>query len=363
MPSPVPRTVSSVGRYYGLDVLRGVAIVLVLLRHSWPGVFGGAGIVGVVMFFALSGYLITGLLMKDIDECGRVRYGRFYMHRAFRLIPALAFMLAGFAVIEGVWNILGDRNEIFRSVVVGMTYTMNIPGFGHGSDALSHLWTLATEEQFYLVWPVLLLLGMKRWGPVRTVAIATFGVLALCAVTIFVASPDVFKVYSLPTSWAAAMLIGAWARIEHDKLVELLSAAAIRMAAGVISSIVLVCLCFIPDPKQWPVTYLVGGPLIAVCTMLVIFAFAQRRGFAPVPLRPLVWLGTISYSAYLWNYPISQWVGPPLSFASGTLVIVLTLVASTISWFAVEAPATDLRKRLDRRRDNASAPISAGRIG
>lgn len=330
-------------RFYGLDALRGVAILLVLLRHSWPETFGGAGIVGVVVFFALSGYLITQLLMRDIDEFGRVRYGRFYRHRAFRLIPALVFMLAGFAVIEGVWNILGDRVEIVRSVIVGMTYTMNIPGFGHGSDALSHLWTLATEEQFYLVWPALLLLGMKRWGPRKTVAIATAGVLALCAATIWVAHAEVIKVYTLPTSWASAMLIGAWARIEHEKLSQWFSAISYSRVLAAVSATALGALCFVPEPKSWPVTYLVGGPLIALCTVVLVFAFAGKSGPPPLAVKPLVGLGAISYAAYLWNYPISKWV------ENDWLVIVLTLVAAVVSWLLIEKPAQNFRRHLEKR--------------
>lgn len=346
-------TAARAARFYGLDVIRGVAILLVILRHSWPEVFGGAGIVGVVVFFALSGYLITGLLMRDITEYGRVRYGRFYLHRAFRLIPALVFMLAGFAVIEGVWNVLGDRSKIVQSIIVGMTYTMNIPGFPHGSDALSHLWTLATEEQFYIVWPVLLLLGMKSWGPRKTIAVAGIGVLVLCAATIYVAHPDVVKVYTLPTSWSVAMLIGAWARVDQDRLTHWLSAPQLRAIVGAASSVVLAGLCFVPEPKGWPITYLVGGPLIGVCTVGLIFAYAQRRGTAPAALMPLVGLGAISYAAYLWNYPISKWVENDLA------VVALTLAAATVSWWLVEQPATKYRQRLDRRRGRHLASASA----
>lgn len=331
-------------RFYGLDAIRGVAILLVLLRHSWPEIFGGAGIVGVVVFFALSGYLITGLLMRDIKQYGRVRYGRFYLHRAFRLIPALAFMLAGFSAIEGIWNVLGDRDEIVRSVIVGMTYTMNIPGFGHGSDALSHLWTLATEEQFYLAWPVLLLLGMKHWGPRKTVALAAVANLAIVAATIWVATPEIVKVYTLPTSWSAAMLIGAWARIEHDRLAVWFSRASSRIVSGCVAAIILALLCFVPDPKAWPATYLLGGPLIAVCAVSLVFAFGRVRAAAPAGLKPLVWLGTVSYAAYLWNYPITKWV------ANDWAAIALTILAATVSWWMVERPAARIRIRFEARQ-------------
>lgn len=348
-------------RLYGLDAIRGAAILLVLLRHSWPSVFGGAGIVGVVVFFALSGYLITGLLARDIEEYGRVRYKRFYWHRAFRLIPALAVMLAGFSLIEGVWDILGDRNEILRSVVIGLTYTMNVPGFHHGSAALSHLWTLATEEQFYLVWPLVLWLGLKRYGARRTVAVSLAAVLLTCIFALWVAAPEVGKVYTLPTSWASAMLIGAWARIDQVRLSKLFSLKNRRWYLGASAMSVLAVLCFVPDAKDMWSTYIIGGPLIAICGVVLIFAFAQRRGTAPVWVRPLIGLGSISYAAYLWNYPISQWLHPPFSLASGSLVIVLSLFAALLSWFLVECPAQRVRRHYENRMDSRRVRVEVAR--
>lgn len=341
---------NAAGRIYGLDLIRGIAIFLVLLRHAWPEVFGGAGIVGVVMFFALSGYLITSLLDRDITEYGRVRYGRFYLHRAFRLIPALAFMLAGFAVIEGVWDILGDRDKILRSVVVGMTYTMNVPGFDHGSAALSHLWTLATEEQFYLLWPLVLLLGVK-WRRIRFVVVSCIvGVTALCAASIIVAVPDVGKVYSLPTSWCVAMLIGALAYVERNALTTFLG--RIGPAARLLPPLavgVLMLIAWLPEMKDWPLLYLAIGPAIAALTVVLILDFSRFTGPAPRVLRPFVGLGYISYAAYLWNYPIATWIGDrPLTLLQGLATIILTLAAATISWWLVERPATALRRRIER---------------
>ncbi len=95
-------------RIEGLDLLRGLAIALVLIRHSQLIHFGGGGIVGVVIFFALSGYLITGLLVKDLTSYGRIRYGRFYLHRATRLLPALFALLAVYALITFIWNPLRE---------------------------------------------------------------------------------------------------------------------------------------------------------------------------------------------------------------------------------------------------------------
>jgi peptidoglycan/LPS O-acetylase OafA/YrhL len=126
-------------RLVGLDVLRGIAIALVMLRHAWPSVFGGAGIVGVVIFFTLSGYLITGVLMRDLDNVDRIRFGVFYRNRVFRLVPALLFVTGGGVLVVATWwNLSGDRGLVVQTTLVALTYTADIPGL-HFSSAFAPL--------------------------------------------------------------------------------------------------------------------------------------------------------------------------------------------------------------------------------
>lgn len=347
-------------RIQGLDLLRGAAILLVLLRHSWPDTFGLAGIVGVVAFFTLSGYLITGLLVSDIERYGRVRYGHFYRNRVIRLIPALLFMLIGFVIVEGVFHVSDNSTrDVVIGVVVALLYVMNLPGFPHGSTNLSHLWTLANEEQFYLVWPVLLRWGLriKRLGLVVTGA----GVLIMIALvaTIIVASPDVFKVYTLPTAWTIAMVLGAAARIWRDKIAAVLHGRRATISA-VIAGVALLAGSFLPESKNSPWLYLIGGPAVGLLTVLVIW---KLRDVAVVPAvaRPLVWLGKISYAAYLWNYPLSWWLRDTGVPGWEWWTVVLTVVAATVSWIAVERPFNRLKIRLDARGGRATVEPESSR--
>lgn len=183
-------------RIEGLDLLRGAAIALVLLRHSWPDAFGGAGIVGVVVFFTLSGYLITGLLAADVRRYGRIRYGRFYRNRFLRLIPALLFVLAGLVVIEGILDVSDTRRFVPRTIGVALTYTMNIPLFNHGSPNFSHLWTLANEEQFYLVWPLIIVLGVRYRKLRLLVAVTAAALIVLLVTTVAWQHDDIQKIYN-----------------------------------------------------------------------------------------------------------------------------------------------------------------------
>jgi len=339
---------ASKSRIEGLDLLRGIAIALVLIRHAWPEAIGTAGIVGVVSFFALSGYLITGLLMRDIRQNGRVRYGRFYRNRALRLVPPLVLALAFFAAYTLIVNPLDDRGDVARSVIVGLTYTMNIP-FDHGSPALSHLWTLATEEQFYIVWPLLLALGV-RWRKLRWLVIgAAVASLVVCGATIVLAAPSVGKVYTLPTSWAIAMIIGAAAKLGEARIERSLTPLR-RTWAGALGLAGLLGLSLLPEAKGSPATYLILAPAIAILTVALIMQLKTWGVLPSAWLRPMLALGTISYAAYLWNYPIVMWLGErPFEPARAVLSIVLTIVAATVSWWAVEVPAQKWKERLDKR--------------
>src|SRR5690606_10076554 len=126
-----------------LDLLRGLAVGLVLLRHALPAVFPGAGVVGIVMFLALRGYLLTRLLTADLRVHGRVRFARFYRRRALRLAPPLLVLVIVVAVVMMTLDPLGDRSETLRTVAIALTWTANLP-LDQGSAATFHLWTLAT---------------------------------------------------------------------------------------------------------------------------------------------------------------------------------------------------------------------------
>ncbi|KRC47330.1 hypothetical protein ASE16_18675 [Leifsonia sp. Root227] len=337
-------------RIQGLDALRGLAILLVMLRHSWGDTFGGAGIVGVVAFFTLSGYLITGLLASDVRTYGRVRYLRFYKNRAIRLLPALVFALAGFAVVEGLLDLGGHPAQVLRTVEVALTYTANVPGLNHGSDDMSHLWTLANEEQFYLVWPILILLAVRFRKEWLTVTIAAAAIVAVLGATILFTEPLV-KIYTWPSTWTIAMVVGAACQLGRNRLSLVLRGVVARIG-GVVGLVGLVGLSFLPDAKSNPFVYLFGGAVIAVLTMLVVWWW-KDIAVMPAWSRPLVWLGTISYAAYLWNYPIGWWLRDLGVTDWQAPAILLTVAAAAVSWFAVERPFNRLKNLRTSPADQA----------
>ncbi|MDX6371890.1 MAG: hypothetical protein QOD98_878 [Nocardioidaceae bacterium] len=310
-------------RIAGLDLLRGIAIGLVILRHAVPAVAPGSGVVGVVMFFALSGYLITGLLSEELDRRGRLDLRRFYARRARRLVPALLLLVAGVVVVTLLLDPLGDRDELVKTVVVALTWTGNLP-FCHASDATFHLWTLATEEQFYLIWPALLLLLGVRHG----FAVAAVGTVALLVATVvwLRAVPD--NAYSLPTPWMVCFVVGAAARLYGHRLAVPRWAAPLALAGLAVLSVVPL--------RGHALTYLAGGPAIATLTAVLLLSWRTWTEVTTPALRALAWLGTVSYAAYLWNYPLTLWLRPHVDHGAGPLAAVLTIGAAALSWYAVE---------------------------
>ncbi len=298
----------------------------------------GAGVVGVVMFFALSGYLITGLLSTELDRTGRLDLRRFYARRALRLVPALLVLVLGVVAVTLTLDPLGDRGELARTVLYALTWTGNLP-FGHAGDATFHLWTLATEEQFYLLWPALLALAFAR-GRVGTAVLgAAVACLLACGTTLVWLRADPDLAYALPTSWAVCFVIGAGVRLFGERWRTPGWSVAAALAA-------LALLAVVPL-RGHALTYLAGGPAIAALTGLVLLSWRRWSDVTTPALRPLVWLGTVSYAAYLWNYPLTLWLRPYVDHA-GLLAAALTLVVAALSTRLVEEPVLRLR---DRSRD------------
>lgn len=337
-------------RIEGLDLIRGFAILLVLLRHAWPGYVGNAGIVGVVVFFTLSGYLITAVLTRSIRKYGRIRYGRFYRNRALRLLPALVFVTLAFAIGESVFNFLGDRYRVAHTVIVALTYTGDIPFVNEISQGLSHLWTLAVEEQFYLLWPVVLTFALRR----RLTKWAVGGLAAttalLCVATLAIAAPSYSDVYRLPTSWALAIIMGAAAQLYRERVVQWFGDRHRQIGLAIAGFALLLAISFAPDWKNEAWLYLAIVPVIAVSTIALIVFLEQWVTLPAMWLRPLLFMGTISYGAYLWNYLIAQWlhVGQGGGWESGAS-IALTLIAATLSYYIVERPFLVWKDRLNAR--------------
>jgi peptidoglycan/LPS O-acetylase OafA/YrhL len=323
-----------------LDGIRGLAISLVMLRHAWPSMFGAAGFVGVELFFVLSGYLITSILLSDF-ESESVSYRRFYINRILRLVPALTVMVLVVLVVIALLNPLSDSAFLLSGGVRGLTYTDDIPRLPiHQLNELSHLWTLAIEEQFYIIWPLLLITfasrGARRLRQMTRTALA-LSVVSLCATVAFAhyAKNNVVGIYTSPTIWAVTLVLGCALAIGVIRL---------RFATRfvIVALLALLGLAFLPEAKSHPWTYLLVLPAIAMLSLCVIQNAISRRPSGFLTNRPLLYLGKVSYAAYLWDYPLSLWF-------PGAASIPLAVAAASASFWVVEQPFLRLKRRSPRQ--------------
>lgn len=334
-----------------LEGLRAVAVVLVLLYHAAvPGVRGGY--IGVDVFFVLSGFLITGLLLREIQATGAVSLATFYARRLRRLLPAAALCLAVTVVISAVVLPPLQVLDVAGDGAAASLYAANLRFAFQATDYLQsevapspllHFWSLGVEEQFYLFWPALLLLvGRRRPDARRRIGILAIAVLgaSFAVSTWLTTANEPWAFYSLPArAWELA--IGALLAVAGSRL-GLLSA---RLAAGagwlgllMIAASGLVLDTATPFPG-------IAALLPTVGAGLVIAAGVRRPSVGPVFLlgwRPLRFLGRISYSLYLWHWPIlvlpavAMGGALPLRVRLALALVAIAVAAASLRW--VEDP-------------------------
>jgi len=348
-----------------LDGMRAVFVLGVIAFHLWADAERWTidpGSVGVVGFFALSGYLITGLLIKEHDSTGRVHMAYFYARRALRLLPALCFFL-------GVWFLvdLFFQNGQFLATVpsahtpgspvfwltgleaVGaallyVTNWLNVEPHWHlwyGYSPISHLWTLAVEEQFYVIWAPVMLLLLRLRRHAATLLAAAIAVIAL-ADPIFLSSSGFNRVYFGTDTRCAALFCGAlcafigstdgWRFLRRSQWAPLLGAVilgAIYWSAYALRQE--------GDRSLWNTGLIVCS---LACALGVVFIVERPQGAAGRLLSSpsLVAIGKRSYAIYLWSYVLNTWLRDT-GFFESFLVIGLSFLAAEISYRFVELPA------------------------
>jgi peptidoglycan/LPS O-acetylase OafA/YrhL len=369
-----------------MDGMRAIAVLAVMVYHemlSQPGLgiqrhFSG-GLLGVDVFFAISGFLITALLLQEARARGGIRFGAFYLRRARRLLPALGALLVVILVVAIVGQHGHHRTRTFEHVGITVAYAGNwAQAFDKsGMQELGQTWSLAIEEQFYLVWPailtVLLIVARKRVvAGVFALTVASVAWLEFAAHRHWSFDRVYYGLDTRAASLAFGALLGALfvtGALPTGRVVR--AVRAISAAAGV----VLIGLLF--RNAGWLVTLVnnhgmgrlreyakdsIFG-LVALATALVIWELvdsAPHLGHRLLSWGPLVYLGRISYGLYLWDGTMTVWLTKDtIGVDRWSLVVVrtvVTLVIATLSWFIVE-------KRFRARKPGpapAGSPVPGG---
>jgi peptidoglycan/LPS O-acetylase OafA/YrhL len=337
-----------------VDGLRALAVVPVVLFHAGLGLFSG-GFVGVDVFFVISGYLITGILLADL-AAGRYSIARFYERRARRILPALFVMLLACLPLAWALMLPSELAAFGKSLLGTLGFASNVTFWleeGYFTTAseykpLLHTWSLAVEEQFYLAFPLLLLVlrRCRRRTMAAVLGAACLASFALCLVAAYHFQTANF--FLAPTrAWEllAGSLCALAGRQDHRRGAGWLGWAGIALIVG---SIVLLD-GFLPYPSHFTLPTVVGTVL------LILFARADAGAGRVLAAPPLVGVGLISYSLYLWHQPLLVFArlrdpAPPAPALMAGLCLAALLLAWA-SWRFVEQPF--------RRRSGLGAPRPA----
>ena len=343
----------------GLDGLRAFAVGAVILYHgqvSWAK----GGFLGVDIFFVLSGFLITSLLLREHESTGGIALASFWTRRIRRLLPALFLLLAAVALYAVVWAQPTELSTIRGDGLASLFYVSNWKFIASGASyfqafqrpsPLTHTWSLAIEEQWYLFWPLAILVMMRIFrGRIERVAGAIVGLAccsALAMAIMFQPGTDPSRVYYGTDTRAQALLVGAALAALTSTLRPKIRLDRLRhpwmlQVAGIAGATLLAVMVVRVDSGG---TFLYrGGFLLAAIAAALFVAAASVPG--PVSralgIRPLVAIGVISYGLYLWHWPIDVWLDEARTgltgFALFALRIGVTGVIATASYFFVERP-------------------------
>jgi peptidoglycan/LPS O-acetylase OafA/YrhL len=359
----------SSGRVRGIDGLRAIAVIAVILFHLSPGAVVG-GFLGVDIFFVISGFLITGLLLRERDR-GRIHFGRFWLRRARRLLPALVLMLlvcASAALVIGGDVLVGVRGQLFGAGTFSYNWLDIRRGSSYFDDSIPelfrNLWSLAVEEQFYVVWPLVLALLVFVKSTRFRVGFAVTGAVAslVAMIVIFQPGADSTRVYYGTDTHSFGLAIGAaLALLIHARPATTWTATTQRSVAisGTLAIPALMALAYYL-PADADIVFHGGLALVAMLTVLAIAACTMPNAVLGrvLDIAPLRWVGQRSYGLYLWHWPVFILIAAAFPVFTldanglwilGGISVTVTLVAATLSYRYIETPI---------RRDGFIRPIA-----
>jgi peptidoglycan/LPS O-acetylase OafA/YrhL len=351
-------------RIAGLDGLRGIAVLSVVCHHlveiyaasdSPVRAFSG-GFIGVDLFFVISGFLITWLALLEFKSNGRIDVPNFYMRRALRLLPALLFFLL---VQIACALFQGGLSQLMPSVWASLLYYLNwkiyftlevAPGFGH-------LWSLSIEEQFYMLWPLCLLILLRLRLAIPALALLALAVM-LYRNFLWYETGSWLQLYLRTDLRLDALVLGAlcaflWRTTYFARFFSC-------RFAGSVLFLLFIAMTFLLDYQQ-DTYYQWGASFVALLGCGLIFNCNAMAGNIRGGIFNLAWLeylGRRSYGMYLWHFPIFLWCSSLLAELPARIVVIIAVALSFLvtefSWRVIEKPFNQRRSRFSYRADKAA---------
>ena len=339
-----------------IDGLRAIAVIVVVLFHARVGPFSG-GFVGVDVFFVISGYLIAGIILDDI-EAGKFSIAAFYERRMRRLFPALFAVLVACTIAGYLLFLPEEFRKFGQSVVATSVFVSNYLFWTQAGyfdtpaelKPLLHTWSLAVEEQFYLFFPAFLILVSKHAKRLLVRLVAIIAVVSfLISAASLVKHPD--TAFYLPHTRIWELMIGALLVV--SRMPATTTQRARDMFAGIGFVMILASAVLFSSQTPFP-----GPAALLPCLGAALIIHTGRTGgsivHSALATRPFVYVGLISYSLYLWHWPIlvfaRAWAVRPLTTLEAGGLIVLSFVMADLSWRFVESPFRGRKGHFTRRQ-------------
>lgn len=330
-----------------IDGLRAIAVSLVVIFHAFPETLTG-GFIGVDVFFVISGYLISSIIFKEYSQ-NQFSFRKFYIHRINRIFPALILMMVscyGF----GWFNLLADEFKMLgKHISAGASFISNwilwneSGYFDRSSDAkpLLHLWSLGIEEQFYLIWPVLAGLCFRWRISILKTAIAIALLTFIINIVIIFTDANPASAFYLPQARFWELMVGAiLAYISHGHHLDRLSSKTKDWLSLVGLSLIMICAVTISKASAFPGFWALM-PVFGSTALIAAGpnAFCNR---AILSLKPIVWIGLISYPLYLWHWPLLSFDyilnGEAASAITRILIVALSILLAAATYYLIEKP-------------------------
>lgn len=335
---------NKLGYVASLDGFRAIAVMLVILTHA-NFYLGKNGKIGVSMFFTLSGFLITTLLLEEYKKNNRVSFIGFYIRRTMRLFPALYTLLAFVMVYILFFKTQTDQHIIFKELLSAAFYVNNISwywGWGNNALLLGHTWSLAVEEQFYLIWPWILVISMK----LRSLLPLQYGLIFFILISWFFKANGIYPniVGSLIEESIFIGCLGALLRWNHliPKIPSFVS----------ISSFLCILIVGVLEINL-PFNFF--NPCAILSIIIIIGIINNSEGAILnrfLSNKTMVFLGKISYSLYLWHvviFRLFKWHSTLPQHLSFIAKFVFTFIMAIGSWFLIEKKGTLLGRKWSGR--------------
>lgn len=336
-----------------IQALRALAVLSVVIFHLWPSALPG-GYVGVDIFFVISGFLITGQLWRQVERDGKVNFTDFWARRARRLLPASLFVILATMVVAFVYIPKGQLAKFVGDAVGSAFYVANWQLIAKSTNYLEdtaspspfqHFWSLSVEEQYYIVWPIILFIAIfaaklvrlrPKWGVLAAlVAIAGLSLIYSIKLTDYNAAKAYFSTFTRAWEFAfGALLAVALSKNLHKALNPLVYWAG----AATLVYTLMTFTTATPFPSYWAAIPVIG-------TTLLLASGDQKSRLIPtklLSLPPIQFLGNISYSLYLWHWPVMilvPWIVPGRwSLPRAAISFAIAIVLATLSKYFIEDP-------------------------